>query len=1080
MKKLTLVFIFFLSFLEISIGQSEALWLRYPAISPDGNSIVFSYKGDLWKVAAEGGLAMPLTLHEGHDFQPVFSNDGKQIAFASHRYGNFDVYIMPSSGGKAERLTYHSSSDYPSGFSADNKSVLFTSSRLDAAANQQFPSGVLPELYQISTKGGMPQQVITTPAQNAIYSKDGSVMIFHDRKGYEDEFRKHHTSSVTRDIWKYETKTGKYTKLTTFNGEDRNPVFAPDQKNIYYLSEEKGSFNIFKMNINSPGVSTKISSFDKHPVRNLTMSTAGVLCFSYDGELYTMKEGSKPKKVKVQVSSDSRFNPEKIVSVNKDITEMALSPNQKEVAFLHRGEVFVASVKEGTTKRITNTPEQERNISFSPDGKSILYAGERNGSWNIYQSSIAREEEKYFFNSTIIKEETLLDNPAEEFEPAYSPDGKEIAYLEERTAIKVLNLASKKTRTVMSADKNYSYSDGDQHFSWSPDSKWLLVEFLQDRQWITQCGLVDVTGGKEVINLTQSGYGNYGPDWAMDGKMMVYASDRDGMKNHGSWGGEMDVYAMFFTKAAYDQYKLDEEEYELKKENEEDDDEEEKKKEKKDKDKEKTTEPIKIELEDIEERKVRLTVNSTRLSDMVLANDGSKLFYMSRYEKGADLWQTDLRTKETKKLLKMGARSVRDVIMDKKGKNLFILADGKISKVAVDGGKKKGIGVSGEMVLNETIEREYLFEHAWRQVEKKFYKIDLHDVSWDFYKKEYAKFLPHINNNHDFAEMLSEMLGELNASHTGARFRPQTKNPDQTASFGLFYDQNYSGNGLRVVEVIDKGPLDNSESKIEPGVIIEKIDGMSISPSKNVYQLLNRKRDKNTLLSLFNPTTGKRWEETTKPISLGAENQLRYRRWVENCRKMVDSLSNGEIGYVHVRGMNDASYRTVYEETLGKNGNKKALVVDTRFNGGGWLHDDLATFLDGKKYMSFMPRDQELGTEPQFKWTKPSIVVMSESNYSDAHMFPYTYKALGIGKLVGMPVPGTGTAVWWERMQNGMVFGIPQVGMVGNDGKYLENQQLEPDIKVPNDPGAVSKGQDQQLEAAVKELEKEVKKVIKP
>ena len=1083
MKKVTIVLILFLSFLEISLGQTEALWLRYPAISPDGNSIVFSYKGDLWKVETSGGLATPLTLNEGHDFQPVFSNDGKQIAFASHRYGNFDVYLMPSSGGKATRLTYHSSSDYPSGFSPDNQSVLFTSSRLDAAANQQFPSGVLPELYQISIKGGMPQQVITTPAQNAIYNEKGTIMVFHDRKGYEDEFRKHHTSSVTRDIWKYETKTGKYTKLTTFDGEDRNPVFTPDENSIYYLSEEKGSFNIFKLNINYPGTPTQISFLDKHPVRNLSMSKDGVLCFSYDGELYTMEEGSKPQKVKVQVNSDSRFNPEKIVSVNKDITEMTLSPNEKEIAFLHRGEVFVASIKEGTTKRITNTAEQERNISFSPDGKSILYAGERNGSWNIYQSSLTREGEKYFFNSTIIKEETLLENPAEEFEPAYSPDGKEIAYLEERTAIKVLNLASKKTRTVMTADKNYSYSDGDQHFSWSPDSKWLLVEFLQDRQWIKQCGLVDITGGKDVVNLTQSGYNNFGPEWAMDGKMMVYGSERDGMKNHGSWGGEMDVYAMFFTKEAFDQYKLDEEEYELKKESEEEDeedDEKEKKKEKKDKDKKKSVDPIKIELEDMEERKVRLTVHSSHLSDAVLANDGSKLFYMSRYEKGADLWQTDLRTKETKKLLKMGAQSVEEVIMDKKGKNLFILADGSISKIETEGGKKKGIGVSGEMVLNETIEREYLFEHAWRQVEKKFYKIDLHDVSWDFYKKEYAKFLPHINNNHDFAEMLSEMLGELNASHTGARYRPKTKNGDQTASFGLFYDQNYSGKGLRVVEVMDRGPLDNSESKIKAGVIVEKIDGLTLSTSENVYQLLNRKKDKNTLLSLFNPATGERWEETTKPISLGAENQLRYRRWVENSRKMVDSLSNGEIGYVHVRSMNDASYRTVYEETLGKNGSKKALVVDTRFNGGGWLHDDLATFLDGKKYMSFVPRGQELGTEPQFKWTKPSIVVMSESNYSDAHMFPYTYKALGIGKLVGMPVPGTGTAVWWEKMQNGMVFGIPQVGMVGNDGKYLENQQLEPDIKVANDPAAVSKGQDQQLEAAVKELEKEVKKVIRP
>lgn len=1078
MKNLTFTLLTFFVFNVFAIGQSEALWLRYPAISPDGQTIVFSHKGDLWKVSADGGMATPMTLHEAYDFQPVWSNDGQQIAFASDRYGNFDVYVMPAMGGEATRLTYHSSSDYPSSFTPDNQSITFTSSRLDAATNQQFPSGVLPELYQVSVNGGMPQQVITTPAQNAVYSKDGSVMVFHDRKGYEDEFRKHHTSAVTRDIWKYETKTGKYTKLTDFNGEDRSPVFAPDQQDIYYLSEEKGTFNIFKRSIDVPSRSTQITFLDKHPVRNLSISNSGKLCFSYNGEIYTLTEGGEPQKVKVIATADNRFNPEKIVSVNKEVTEIALSPNGKEIAFLHRGEVFAASVKEGTTKRITNTPEQERNISFSPDGKSILYAGERDGSWNIYQTSLTRDEEKYFFNSTILKEETLLATPAEEFQPAYSPDGKEVAYLEERTSLKVLNLATKKTRTIMPADKNYSYSDGDQHYAWSPDSKWFLVEFLQDRQWITQCGLASAEGGKEVVNLTQSGYTSAIPNWAMDGKMMVYASDRDGMKNDASWGSEMDVYGMFFTKEAYDQYKLDEEEYELQKENdkEEDDKKDKKDDEKKDDEKEeKKVEPIKIELDDIDERKVRLTVHSSHLSDAILAKDGSKLFYMARYEKGADLWETNLRTKETKVLLKMGARNVGNLIMDKEGKNLFVLADGSISKVEIDGGKKSGIGIHGEMVLNETIEREYLFEHAWRQVEKKFYKIDLHDVSWDFYKKEYGKFLPYINNNHDFAELLSEMLGELNASHTGARYRPTMENGDETASLGLFYDEDYKGNGLKVVEVMDKGPLDNSESKVMAGTIIEKIDGVPITPTENVYRLLNRKKDKNTLLSLKNAATGKTWEETVKPISLGEENQLRYRRWVENCRHLVDSLSGGTLGYVHVRSMNDQSYRTVYEEALGKNGSKQALVVDTRFNGGGWLHDDLATFLDGKKYMSFMPRGQELGTEPQFKWTKPSIVVMSESNYSDAHMFPYTYKALGIGKLVGMPVPGTGTAVWWETLQNGMVFGIPQVGVVGNDGKYLENQQLEPDIKVPNDPEAVSKGRDQQLEEAVKELQKELK-----
>lgn len=252
--------------------------------------------------------------------------------------------------------------------------------------------------------------------------------------------------------------------------------------------------------------------------------------------------------------------------------------------------------------------------------------------------------------------------------------------------------------------------------------------------------------------------------------------------------------------------------------------------------------------------------------------------------------------------------------------------------------------------------------------------------------------------------------------------------------------------------------------------MIEQIDGQAITGKEDPARLLDRKADRNVLLSLRDPRNGQRWEETVKPITRGAEQELLYHRWVERNRHATDSLSGGRVGYVHVRGMNNSSFKTVYEDVLGKYHDKDALVVDTRYNGGGWLHDDLATFLHGQAYMHFKPRGQDLGTEPQFKWTKPSVVLMNEANYSDAHMFPFIYKALGIGKLVGMPVPGTGTAVWWERLQNGVVFGIPQVGMVDNAGQYLENQQLEPDVRQATAPGQLSTGTDQQLGAAVRLL----------
>ena len=1066
-----------------SLAQGPPLWMRYPAISPDGKQIVFSYKGDLYKVNHSGGTAVPLTLHEGHDFMPVWSHDGSMIAFASDRYGNFDVFVMPSEGGTAKRITCHSSHDYPSDFNVPNDRVIFTSSRLDLNTHVQFPTGTLPELYSAPVSGGKINMITTSPAHSARYSSKGSKIIYHDRKGYENQWRKHHKSSITRDIWVFDLTSNTYRQVTDWEGEDRNPILAEDDRTIYFLSERSGSFNVHKAPVDNPKNVEQITHFDKHPVRFLTISDAGVLCFSYDGRIFSKAPGQEAKEVDIRIHTDERTNLVNITPANSRMSEMALSPNGKEIAFVIRGEIYVSSVEDGVTKRITNTPGQERSVSFSPDGRSLLYAAERDDNWDVYQSSISRKEEKYFYASTVLSEEKVVATTVEEFQPSYSPDGKEVAYLEERTILKVINLKTKATRVVMGEEHNYSYADGDQYYDWSPDGKWFLVQFLQPNSWIDEVGLVSAAGNGEVINLTQSGYGDWRPKWMNEGKMMIWFSDRDGQKNHGSWGGEADVYGMFFTQKEYDKFKLSKADYALlegekkKTDGEEEngsDKENNKKEEKKEK---KDIQPVEIELPGIEDRKAKFTIHSSNLSDAILSPKGDKLFYLSNFEKGFDIWQTDLRTKETKILVKLGEYA-RNMVMGEDGKNIFVLSNGNIVKIETKSGKKKSVKVSGEMLHDGAGERAYIFDHAWRQVLKKFYVTDLHGVDWHFYKKEYAKFLPHINNNHDFSEMLSEMLGELNASHTGCYYRPRRKNKDETASLGLFFDHSYAGYGLRVAEVIEKGPLDKASSKVTEGVIIERIDGVELKSDDNYFGLLNRKKDKNTLLSLYNPQTRQRWEEVVKPISGRDQNELLYRRWVKNQRKMVDELSGGRLGYVHVRGMNDRSYRTVVEDVLGKNTQKEAIVVDTRFNGGGWLHEDLATFLGGEKYMEFAPRNQRLGHEPSRKWYKPSVVIVGESNYSDAHLFPYAYRSKKIGKIVGMPIPGTGTAVWWEsQIDPTLVFGIPQVGMLTPDGKYLENNQLYPNVMVRNEPGKLIRGEDQQLAKAVDMLIQEQNKL---
>ena len=534
---------------------------------------------------------------------------------------------------------------------------------------------------------------------------------------------------------------------------------------------------------------------------------------------------------------------------------------------------------------------------------------------------------------------------------------------------------------------------------------------------------------------------------------------------------------MYFTKAAYDRAKLSKEEFALVKERED--------KEKKEADEKskssgqaakpaepaaKPASPIAIDWDGLNDRKMRLTINTSAASDWVLSKDGEKLYYLTSFEKGNDLWVTEVRTRETKLFNKLGANET-SLELSPDGKFLFVIADGKAVKVDAESGKSEPIPVNTEMVLNYSAEKAYIFDHSWRQFKQKLIFPDLQKVDWDYYYAGYRKFLPHINNNYDFAEMLSEMLGEMNVSHTGAYYRSNVPNTDATASLGLLYDYDHTGDGVRISEVLQGGPVDLAASTIKAGHVIEAVDGNKIDASMDFYRLLNRLAGKFTLLSVYDPASKTRWDETVKPVPAAEEAELLYKRWVRRRRAEVDKLSGGKIGYVHVRSMNDASMRVVFEEMLGLNISKDAVVVDTRFNGGGNIHEQLSDFLSGKKYFDVVPHGQYIGSEPFDKWIKPSIVLVGESNYSDAHLFPLAYKAKNLGLLVGMPVPGTGTFVWWEnQIDPTLRFGIPMGCWRSLDGKCGENNQTDPDIRVANQPAVMTGGRDQQLEAAVNEL----------
>ncbi|MCL4212635.1 MAG: PD40 domain-containing protein [Gemmatimonadales bacterium] len=1048
-------------------AQSDASWMRYPALSPDGQSIAFTYKGDLYRVAASGGVATQLTQHAAQDMMPVWSPDGTQLVFASDRNGNFDLFVMPAVGGEARRLTFHSADEFPYSFAARGAQVVFGAARMDAAENRLYPTGSQPELYQVPVAGGRPIQLLTTPAEDARFSADGSFLIYHDKKGGENSWRKHHTSAIARDIWVMDVRSGVHRKVTTFAGEDRTPILVDSDRAMVYLSEESGTFNVHRRNLDGTQA-RQLTEFRGIPVRFLSAANDGTIGFGHDGQLYTMRSGERPVRVAVTIRADHKENDRQVVAVNGGARELAVSPNGKEVAFIFRGDVFVASVEGGITKQLTNTPAVEVGVEFSPDGNAIAYASERDAKWGIYEVRRTRDAEPYFYASTVVRESPLVVNTRQNYQPKYSPDGKELAYIEDRNTLRVRTIQGGATRTLLD-DRSLWSNNPNHQFSWSPDGKWILFDLSVPGIAPGEVGLIAADGRGSVINLTESGFNDGRAKWILGGQAMLWFSDRDGLKSVAQSGAaQQDVYGLFLTRESWDRYRLTKEELALVTEAEA-----KATKAKADSAKGKADSAarpaaVTLDLTDLGARKARLTIHSSTLGDALVSKDGENLYYLARFERGMNLWTTNLRTRETKQLVALDAQG-GTMVWDKEQKSIFLLTGGSIARIDPSSGKRDAVPLRGEMTVDLAAEREEMFDHVWRKTRDTYYTAGYHGVDWQAIRPVYAKYLPHIGNEYEFAEMLAEMLGELNVSHSGARYTSTAPMADATAALGVILDQTFTAAGARITEVLENGPLAKAGMNVTPGTIIESVDGVAITPAMDIAEQLNRKDGKNVLLGLA--ANGARRELVVKPITQAEEGRLLYARFVKRNREEVARLSDGQLGYVHIPGMNDGAYRTTFEEVMGKDALKKGIVVDTRFNGGGDLVADLAMFLSGKRFFDYTTDTRSSGYEPNFRWSKPSVSLANEANYSDGHCYAYAYKDLQIGPLVGMPVPGTCTFAGWETLQGGIRWGVPGLGVKdANTGRYLENLQTEPDILVMNEYDKVSKGQDQQLVAAVNAL----------
>ena len=641
--------------------QANPLWLRNTAISPDGQTIAFTYRGDIYTVPFAGGAATRSTTDPAVDSRPVWSPDGRKIAFGSDRMGSTDIYIVDAAGGQPLRLTTHSGSEVPLAF-ADNGPVIFAGNIMPSP--QAINGYVFNQLYTVPAAGGRPRLLLSLPSDALSVDAQGRIL-YTDKKGFEDKFRKHEQSSGTSDVWLVEGAlkgNPVFRQLTRTPYHSVNPQWGRGDS-FYYVSEADSTLNVYATTL-SGGHARHLTHFNGNPWRSLSVAPDGRIAFSQNGEIWTMASAdSQPVRLDVRITADNPERSEQNVR-RTSASNMAVAPSGKEVAVVVRGDIFVTPADYSTTRQVTATPGQERDVCFSPDGRFIVYDSERDGRWQLYKAEIGKDDPSFAYAATIT-ETPLATGAGNAFQPVISPDGKKVAFLRDRTELCVLDLATGAVTTVMPGKFAYSYVDGDQSYRWHPDSEWLLFNgYIGQGGWNNSDVAAVSADGKQIINLTESGYSDGNARWTPDGRGVLYSSDRNGYRSHGSWGSQEDVFVMWLDPAAYEKFNRTKEEIALDEQREKDakkaaakDKKEDKKKGKK---ADKAAKPAKAPLDfaNRKDRRQRLTPNSSALGDYWLSPKGDKLYYVAAFEGDGDLWVADLKEGASKLLKEAGVDGV--------------------------------------------------------------------------------------------------------------------------------------------------------------------------------------------------------------------------------------------------------------------------------------------------------------------------------------------------------------------------------------------------------------------------------------
>jgi len=1002
---------------------------RYPALSPDGRTLVFTYQSDLWTVPATGGRAARLTSHAAREVQPVFSPDGKTLVFASNRHGSYDLFSMPAEGGPATRLTFHSGSEFPSGFSADGRWILFYGSG----------SGQL-DVWKLPAAGGEPIRLTWDYYEREFFgslSPDGQWITYNHNASPGAWRRRGYEGSQNADVWiaRFTTPLSEPKRITTNPGQDFAPQFSRDGRRIFYVSDRKGQVNIWSMD--PTGGNQKQHTFhttDGARIPNLA-ARADRIAYEYNSEIWLLDiAAGKSAAVPIDIATDERRNLTAERTVTTNASEYAISPDGRKVALIVRGDLFVVPASGGPARRLVDRPSRESHVAWLPDSKTLLFVTDEKGQKDLRSIEITGENEK-----------VVADTPQDETNPVVSPDGAWIAYHLGDREIAVAPTAGGPVSTRIKGDFLDAGRGYTPHFSWSPNSKSLV--FKQTGATLADAAFVADLADPQPRRVSRWFRDIVRPHWAANGRLIYFAAMA--LDTH-------HLYAIDLAEDAppeFDEDALD----------------------RLDRPQPQPTPagpPAALDFATIEKALRRVT-GAGGVQDAVLLPNGRTFII----EVGGNLQTVavDGRNASGQPL----ADQATGPELPRDGSRVFFFSGGQIHSLGLQLRDRRPTPFTATVRHDVTAENRQVFQEAWWLMDRYFYSAEHNKVDWSGIRARYEALLPFAPYKDDFYDVMAEMVQELRGSHLGVSgpSEYQAETPTATAFVGLEPDWAVldSEGKFKVARVTPGSPADSRWSKVAVGEYVLAVNGRELGAGATWDALLDRQAGRKLVLTVNSqPIMAGSRQVALKPLPPNQAGNLEYEAWVEERRRIVDRLSGGRLAYLHIESMDIPSEMRFKDELVGLASERAGMVLDVRYNGGGNVAHRLLDILRKKPYVYFKPRS--LGKEVladwplDYLWARPAALLINQDSASNSEMMAEGFRALGVGPVVGIPTMGAVIATGSWSFQDGGNIRTPATGVYTAAGEDMDLKGRQPDLAVPYDPLAAREGRDPQLERAVQAL----------